>query len=345
MSLEIAGRYRYPSPAQEWLDRHHEEIIEADRVIVDAHHHLWQEPGNTYLLDDFSADLASGHRVEATVFVQAHFGYRSSGAEEQRPVGETEKVVAIAEAARAANHPTAIAAGIVGFADLTLGDRVEAVLEAHEAAALGRFRGVRHSVARDSNFPDGIVLRPAPAGMLADPRYRAGLTTVAVRGLSYDAMLYHEQIPELTALARAIPELPIVLDHLGCMIGVGPYRGRESETFGKWRTDIAELASCPNVSVKLGGLGMVICGPTWHENDRPPTSVELAQVWRPQVESCIELFGPARCMFESNFPVDKGMFSYAVLWNAFKRLTSGASEDEKDALFRRTATSVYRLEV
>ncbi len=344
MGLEVVGRYRYPSPAPQWLDLHHEEIIEPDRAIVDAHHHLWQEPGNPYLLDAFAADLATAHRIGATVFVQAHFGYHPSGPEELRPVGETEKVVAIARTARSANHPTDIAAGIVGFADLTLGERVEAVLEAHEAAASGRFRGIRHSVARDSNFPDGIVLRPAPANMLSDARYRAGLSAVAARGLSYDAMLYHEQIPELTTLARALPGLQIVLDHLGCVIGVGPYRGREDETFARWRADIAELATCPNVSVKLGGLGMVIGGATWHENERPPTSAELAQAWRPQIESCIELFGPARCMFESNFPVDKGMFSYAVLWNAFKRLTFNASEDEKDALFRGTASRVYRLE-
>lgn len=181
--------------------------------------------------------------------------------------------------------------------------------------------------------------------MLADARYRAGLAVLSGRGLSYDAMLYHQQIPELTAAARALPGLPIVLDHLGCMIGVGPYRSKERETFAEWRSDIADLASCLNVSVKLGGLGMVICGPTWHENDTPPTSAELAQAWRPQIEACIELFGPTRCMFESNFPVDKGMFSYAVMWNAFKRLTAGASEDEKDALFRGTASRFYRLGV
>ena len=343
MGLDVVGRYRYPLPDRKWLGGYGEEIIEPERAIVDAHHHLWEEPGNIYLLDQFATDLAAGHRIEATVFVQAHFGYRSAGAEELKPVGETEKVVAIAQAARSANHPTAIAAGIVSFADLTLGDRVKMVLDAHVAVAGDRFKGVRQSVANDSNFPDGIVLRPAPAGMLADTRYRAGLAALAGSGLSYDAMLYHRQIPELAAAAKALPELRVVLDHLGCMIGVGPYRGRESETFAGWRNDMAELAACPNVSVKLGGLGMVICGPTWHENDRPPTSAELAQAWRPQIETCIELFGPERCMFESNFPVDKGMFSYAVMWNAFKRLTAGASEDEKNALFLATASRFYRL--
>jgi L-fuconolactonase len=343
MSLEVVGHYRYPSPDGVWLERHAEQILEPERGIIDAHHHLWEEPGNRYLADEFGADLASGHRIEATVFVQAHFGYRRSGPEEMKPVGETEAVVAMVESAPPARRAGSIAAGIVGFADLTLGSRVEAVLEAHLAAGRGRFKGVRHSVARDSNFPDGIVLRPAPAGLLADRRYRAGLEVLARHGMSYDAMLYHQQIPELTAVAKKHPDLRIVLDHLGCMIGVGPYKGRERETFAKWRGDLADLASCPNVSIKLGGLGMVICGATWHQYASPPTSAKLAQQWRPQIETCIELFGAARCMFESNFPVDKGMFSYAVVWNSFKRLASGASNHEKDFLFRETANEFYRL--
>jgi predicted TIM-barrel fold metal-dependent hydrolase len=156
-------------------------------------------------------------------------------------------------------------------------------------------------------------------------------------------MLYHQQIPELAAAARALPDLPIVIDHLGCVIGVGPYRGQERQTLAAWREDMAELAGCPNVVVKIGGLGMIICGPTWHENPLPPGSAELADAWRPQVETCIELFGVDRCMFESNFPVDKAMYSYPVLWNAFKRLASGASDDEKGALFHDTAARFYRL--
>lgn len=343
VSLDITGRYRYPQPRPAWLARHTEEIIDPDLPIVDPHHHLWEQDGNAYLVDEFAADLSSGHRIVATVFVQAHYGYRNSGPDELRSVGETEKVARMAEAACARGVSATVAAGIVGFADLMLGERVAPVIEAHLAAAGGRFRGVRHSVSRDPNFPDGIVLRPAPAGMLADGRYRAGLATAASYGLSYDAMLYHRQLPELTDAARALPELAIVLDHFGCVIGVGPYRGHERETLATWRDDLAQLAACPNVSVKLGELGMIICGPSWHERPTPPTSAELADAWRPQVETCIELFGAERCMFESNFPVDKGMFSYPVLWNAFKRLAAGASADEKEALFQNTATQFYRL--
>lgn len=344
MGLDITGRYRYPPPRPVWLDQHSEEAIDPLQPIVDAHHHIWLQDGQPYLLDDLAADLAaSGHSIEATVFVQAHYGYRDHGPEELRCVGETERIVELIAHAKARQLPTRVCAAIVGFANLLLGDRAESVIEAHIGTAPEHFRGVRHSVSRDPHFPDGIVLRPAPAGLLSDQRYREGLAAVAKAGLSYDAMLYHKQIPELGAAADAVPDLKIVLDHFGCIIGVGPYQGHEAETFRAWRADMTQLAKRPNVFVKLGGLGMIICGATWHERSQPPGSEELAKAWRPYVETCIELFGAERCMFESNFPVDKAMFSYRVLWNAFKRLTSGASADEKNALFRGTATRFYRL--
>jgi hypothetical protein len=171
-------------------------------------------------------------------------------------------------------------------------------------------RGIRHSVSHDPNFPDGIVIRPAPEGLLANRQYRAGLARLAARGLRYDAMLYHAQLPELTAMAQAMPDLAIVLDHIGCILGIGPYRGYETETFDQWRSAMADLAACPNVTVKIGGFGMIIGGASWHDRDMPPAAAELAHAWRPYVETCIEVFGAARCMFESNFPVDKAMYSY-----------------------------------
>jgi len=343
MGLDITGRYRYPAPRTAWLAQHAEPVIDPDLPIIDPHHHIWEEAGNPYLLDDLISDLDTGHRIEATVFVQAHYGYRTSGPEELRCVGETEKATALAEEAQRRGYRPAICAGIVGFADLLLGRGVTRVLEAHAEAGKGRFRGVRHSVSRDSNFPDGIVLRPAPAGLLGDSAYREGLAAVARAGLSYDCMCYHQQIPELTAMARAVPDLAIVLDHYGTVLGVGPYESNRSESFAAWRRDLAELATCPNVSIKLGGMGMIICGPTWHEQPAPPDSATLAEAWRPYVETCIALFGADRCMFESNFPVDKAMYSYPVLWNAFKRLAAGASAEEKSALFHDTAARFYRL--
>ena len=343
MGLDVTGNYRYPPPDAAWLARSREAVIEPDLRIVDPHHHLWVEQGAPYLLDELLGDVGDGHRVMATVFVQAHYGYRTEGPACLAPVGETEKVAALAREALARGAKTRVAAGIVAHADLTLGAAVDPVLQAHAEAAEGRLRGIRHSVSRDALFPEGIVLRPAPAGLLADADYRAGLARLPEHGLLYEAMLYHRQIPELSALAKAMPDLRIVLDHLGCIIGVGPYRGREADTLRAWTADMAMLARCPNVRVKIGGFGMIVCGPRWHERSEPPSSIELADAWRPYVETCIDLFGPDRCMFESNFPVDKAMYSYRTLWNAFKRLMNGASEDERRALFCETAAATYDL--
>jgi predicted TIM-barrel fold metal-dependent hydrolase len=337
MGLDITGRYRYPPPQPGWLALQAEEAIDPELPIVDAHHHLWEERGSPYLVEDFADDLASGHNVVATVAVEARHGYRADGPEELRPVGETERLAALPS--------PCIAAGIVGFADLTLGSEVAGVIEAHLEAAPRWFRGVRHSVSHDPHFPNGIVLRPARPGLLADPQYRAGMAVLTEYGLSYDAMLYHCQMPELTAAARALPQLPIVLDHLGCVIGVGPYEGQARENFLQWRNDMTALARCENVSVKLGGMGMIICGAEWHARAHPPSSRELAAAWRPYFETAIELFGAGRCMFESNFPVDKAMFSYPVLWNAFKRITAGCSDGEKAALFHGTAARFYRIDL
>lgn len=345
MGLEVTGRYRYPPPDSAWLALSCEPVIAPSQPIIDPHHHLWVEHEAPYLLDELLADVGDGHKILATVFVQAHYGYRTEGPAHLAPVGETEKVAAMAEEAIARGAETRVAAAIVAHADLLLGDAVTEVLDAHAEAAGGRLRGIRHSVSRDELFPDGIVLRPAPAGLLADTRYRAGLARLQARGLLFEAMLYHRQIPELTALARSMPDLPIVLDHVGCIIGVGPYEGRADETFRAWAHDLADLARCPNVRIKVGGFGMIVCGPRWHERPTPPSSAELAQAWRPYVETCIDLFGPDRCMFESNFPVDKAMYSYRTLWNAFKRLAGEVRTDETDALFFRTAATAYGLSI
>ena len=343
MTLDFTGPYRYPPPRPEWLALHQEDILDPDLPIVDPHHHIWDLDGHVYDLAQLRADVSAGHKVVATVFVQAYHDYRETGPEHLRCVGETEHIESAAAGASASGSWPFLCAGIVGFADMMLGERVAEVLQAHNAASPGRFRGVRHSVGRDPHFPNGIVLRPAQDRLLAEPRFRVGLAAVARQGLSFDAMLYHCQIPELTAVAQALPELPVVLDHFGTIIGVGPYVGREQETFQTWRTDIRELSRCPNVSVKLGGMGMVMTGAHFHERAMPPDSTELARSWRPFVDTCIEAFGVERCMFESNFPVDKGMFSYTVLWNAFKRLSAGASAHEKAALFGTTAARFYRL--
>lgn len=343
MGLEVTGQFRYPSPDAAWLARSREEVLDPDQPIIDPHHHLWVENEAPYLLDQLLEDVNDGHRILATVFVQAHYGYRATGPAHLKPLGETEKVAAMARDAVARGAGTQVAAAIVAHADLTLGDDVEEVLDAQAIAAEGRLRGIRHSVSRDELFPNGIVIRPAPPHLLADPQYRAGLSRLERRGLLYEAMLYHRQIPELTALARAMPGLPIVLDHCGCIIGVGPYAGREQEAFEAWAQDLAELSRCPNVRIKVGGFGMIVCGARWHEGAAPPTSAVLAEAWRPYVETCIDLFGAQRCMFESNFPVDKAMYPYRTLWNAFKILGRDLTPAERDAVFFRTAADAYRI--
>lgn len=345
MALDVKGPYRYPAPNAQWLASYQEEVLEPDLPIVDAHHHLWEEPGNRYLADDLISDLDTGHRILGTVFVQCHWGYRETGPESLRPVGETERAACERSDSIARLGDARPCLGIVGFADLTLGDCVAEVLDAHQVVAPNNVCGIRQSVARDSNFPDGIVLKPAPKGMLADSRFRHGLREVARRGLSFDAMIYHEQLPELAELARDVEEATIILDHLGCPLGVGLYRDRRAETFAAWRAGIAMLARFPNVRVKIGGLGMIITGAEYHLQPSPPSSTTLAAAWRPYFEACVEAFGVERCLFESNFPVDKAMFSYRVVWNTFKRLASGASPTEKAALFSQNALQAYGLKL
>lgn len=324
-----------------WLAEHDEAVLEPDLPIVDPHHHLWErEGGPSYRLADLHADTRAGHRVEATVFVECMWGYRTEGPDELRPVGETDLVVAAAEASAEGG---AEIKGIVGFADLTLGDRVDEVLEAHLEAGRGRFRGIRHATAFD---PDPRVrrthTRPTP-GVMGDPSYRRGVERLAAADLTFDAWIYHPQLPELTDLARAVPGCTFILDHLGGPLGIGPYEGRRNEVLAQWRLDLAELATCPNVVVKLGGIGMVVYGLGFEHRPVPPSSDDLVEAWGGPIAFAIEQFGADRCMFESNFPVDKMSCSYVTLWNAFKKMASGASADERAALFHGTATRIYRL--
>ena len=271
---------------------------------------------------------------------------RATGPEELRPVGETEFVNGVAAMSASGIYgKTKVCAGIVGHADLTLGSRVEPVLAAHIRAGGDRFRGIRHITAWDG---DDSIRNPAyspPPGLLADKAFREGFAVLARLGLSFDAWLYHPQINELTDLARAFPRAKIVLNHVGGPIGIGPYAGKRKEVFAAWAASIEALAACPNVCVKVGGLGMRMGGFGFHEKAEPPSSETLAAAWRPYVETCIEAFGPSRCMFESNFPVDKGSYSYPVFWNACKLLAKAASHGEKADLFAGTAARFYRLDL
>src|ERR1700752_5271051 len=331
--------YPRPLPNPEWLGKLREEILEPDLPIVDPHHHLWDHQGSRYLLDELLADVNSGHDIVATVFIQCGSGYRTTGPEEMRPIGESEFVRSIAEEGDRRRGKTKICAGIVSFADLRL-PNLDAVLEGQIAAAGGRFRGIRQIAAHDPAIISGSSYVPT-AGLMDEPAFRRGMKRLPAHNLTFEAWIYHPQIATLTAVARECPETKIVLNHFGGPLGVGPYK--RSDVFPGWRADIKALSACPNVYVKLGGLAMIVNGFDFHLASLPPSSGEMANAWRPYVETCIENFGADRCMFESNFPVDKGACSYPVLFNAFKRLAHAASASEKANLFAGTASRFYRL--
>jgi L-fuconolactonase len=328
-----------------WLDQVVEEIVDPDRPIVDPHHHLWPSRPviGSYLLSDLWADTGSGHRVEKTVFVECRASYREGGPEQLRPVGETEFVAQIAAESAAGPSEDATIAGIVSHADLTRGDAVEEVLGAHEEAGRGLFRGIRHSGARDPH-PEALTIPGrAPEGLYARQDFQRGMKVLGRLGLAFDTWHYHHQNPAFAELARAVPETTMILDHFGTPLGVGPYRDQREAIFEQWKNDIAELAGCPNVVAKLGGLAMPDNGFGWDQRDKPATSDELVAAQRRYYLHTIECFGPERCMFESNFPVDKRSLSYQVVWNGFKKMVVDFSEDEKNALFHGTAARIYRL--
>jgi L-fuconolactonase len=332
-------------PADDWLaGQAPEDILDPELPIVDPHHHLWDRPQHRYLLDELLADTGSGHRVQATVFVDCMAFYRQAGPVELRPLGETEFANGVAAmAASGVYGSTQACAGIVSFADLTRGAAAGDVLQAQIAAGNGRFRGIRHAGGWDASDEVRNSHTNPPQGLYGMAAFREGFAQLAPLGLSFEAWQYHPQLPEVIALARAFPQTSIILNHCGGPLGIGPYAGKSDQTHAVWLKHMRELASCPHVTVKLGGLGMRVGVFDFHLRSTPPTSQEIAQAWAPWIEPCIEAFGAQRCMFESNFPVDKITSSYAVLWNAFKRMAQGASADERTALFSGTAQRVYRL--
>ena len=329
-----------------WLGQVSEEILDPERPICDPHHHLWDYRGSRYLLDELLADTSSGHNVVSTVFVECGAMYRSARREPDerlRPVGETEFVNgAAAMSASGGYGETAACAGIVSFADLTLGKRVREVLEAHSSAST-RFRGIRHATGWHAHDAIRNSHTFPTKGLMMDTRFREGFAELGKLDMSFDAWFYHEQLPEFVDLARAYPEVRCILDHFGGPLGIGPYEGKRDEVFAFWKNAISELAKCPNVHAKLGGLVMPINGFGFHKRAAPATSTELVNATRDYYLHTIECFGVERCMFESNFPVDKRSCSYHVLWNAFKRLTSEFSEQEKACLFHDTAAKVYKI--
>lgn len=323
-----------------------EPALEPELPIIDAHLHLWNHfPEQPYLLPEHAEDLTScGHNIVGSVYVECNAFYRATGPHHLRPVGETEFAVGQAAMAASGKYTDArVAHGIVGFADLTLGDRVEEVLDAHINAANGRFRGIRQRAKWDADpVVKGKWSEDAPHLYLSNA-FSDGLKRLARYGLSFDASIYHPQISDVTTMARAHPDACIVLIHSGSPVGHGSYAGHEAENYADWVDDMRELASCPNVSVKMGGILMNVANWDFTSAERPLRSQELADLWRPWIEPCIEFFGADRCMASSNFPVDRVGFPYGTVWNMFKRITAGCSDDEKRQVFSGTAERVYRL--
>jgi len=328
----------------DWLALRREEPIEPEMPIIDPHHHLWDR-GSRYLLEELKADIdGSGHNVIATGFVQCDSMYRADGDPKFAPIGETEFVNGIAAMSASGLYgPARLCASIVSYADLFLGPEVDAVLEAHLNAGGDRFKGVRQCSVWDADSTIKSTPMDFPKGLLLDAKFRSGFARLQQYGLSFDSWIYHHQIPELADLAQKFPDTTVVIDHIGAPLGIGAYAFRRDDVFAEWRKNIQELGKNPNAYVKLGGMGMHVFGYDFEKRSAPPGSQELADIWRPYVETCIEAFGPDRAMFESNFPVDKRYYSYGVMWNAFKRLAAGYSQSEKEALFRGSARRAYRF--
>jgi L-fuconolactonase len=335
-----------PYGGNDWLALTQEPTLEPEIPICDPHHHFWdlrpeRIPYQRYLLHELVADVQCGHNVRSTVFIETRTMYRPDGPVELRPVGEVEFVQGLAAASASGLYgPCRAAAAIVGHADLKLGDRVKPVLEALQAASPNRFRGIRHTVTWD---PHPEIGNREQEGVLATDAFRAGARVLARMGLSLDTGLSFPQLPELAAFAKAVPDLTIVLNHLGGLNRSGPYGNRDDEVLSTWRRGLAAVAECPNVRLKLGGIGMPRLGFDWHTRSKPIGSEELASSMAPFMTYCIEQFGPERCMFESNFPPDKVSFSHHILFNAFKRFAKGYSAAERAALFHDTAVRAYRI--
>jgi predicted TIM-barrel fold metal-dependent hydrolase len=329
-----------------WLAQVKEEIVDPTRPIIDPHHHLWPNmQGDVYNADELALDTGAGHNIIGTVFMECGSCYREAGPEQEKPLGETEYV--LAQAARIREHKLgAPILGMVGHADLRDSDTLDDTLDKHIDLAGTFFRGIRQAgaSARDADREHMLIPGAAPADLYAQPAFRAGVQRLGARGLSYDTWQYHYQLADFIDLARACPDTTLVLDHFSTPLGVGSFAGQHDGIFASWKDEMRKLAGCQNVFLKLGGLAMPDNGFAWHTAPRPPSSDELLAAQGHWYEHALDCFGPQRCMFESNFPVDRLSLSYTVYWNAMKKLTMGYSIAEKDALFRGTAARVYRLE-
>ncbi len=333
-----------------WLEQVQEDILAPDQVICDPHHHLWDHPNSRYLIDEICADVGETgkdgqtHQVVSTVFVECGSMYRSAGSPAMAPVGETEFVQGVAAMSESGNYgDTRVASAIVSFADLCLGEAVRPVLEAHIAASPNRFRGIRHAAGWHADKAVRNSHTNPPEHLMTSAAFNDGFAVLDDMNLTFDAWCYHYQIPELVEVAKRFPNTTIILDHFGGPLGIGPFADKKTEVFNEWRGHVEPLVNLPNVYFKLGGINMKVNGFDWHKRALPPTSDELVAATGHYYQHCIENFGAERCMFESNFPVDKESVSYHVLWNAFKKIAANCSAADKQWLFHDTAVKAYGL--
>ncbi|PRD42462.1 amidohydrolase [Phyllobacterium phragmitis] len=322
----------------DWLAKAREEIIAPEQPILDAHHHLWVRPQGRYAAAELQKDVSCGHDVRASIYVQCRTGYKTDVEPALQPVGEVETILAWCR--NQPNYPAAI----IAFADLQLGSGVRRVLDPLIQTGDGKVRGIRNTTAYHAHPAVRSNPNPPPDGLLRSETFLAGAKALAAYGLNLDVWAYHTQLGEVLALAAAVPDLTVVIDHCGGPLGVGPYRPADPEVFGEWCKSIVQLAELSNTRIKIGGFGLTVLGYRYADAPIPPQSEQLAFDWSPYFAHCLESFGPQRTMFESNFPVDKGQFSYGTLWNAFKRLASDLSPEERDDLFWRTAARSYGLD-
>ena len=323
---------------EDWLALTREDVLAPGQPIFDCHHHLWDRPEGRYRGAELMADMGAGHDVRASLFVQCRTGYRIDGPEALRPVGEVETVLDWTRG------QDLFPVGVVAMADLQLGNGVRPVLDALTEAGQGRVKGIRNTTAWHADPDVRSNPNPPPDGLLRTEAFRKGARAVAAKGLSLDVWAYQTQLDQVRDLAEAVPELTVIVDHCGGPLGVGSHDRFDPENFHLWRDALAAVAALPNTRIKIGGFGLCVFGWRYADEALPPKSETLAKDWRPWVETCLDLFGPDRAMFESNFPVDKGQVSYRTLWNAFKRLAAPLTADERDDLFWRSAAQTYGID-
>ena len=333
---------------QEWLNQHIEDPISPNIPIIDPHHHLWDVGFGRYYIEELLEDInSSGHNILSTVYIMSSSNtkiYSKDGLEEFKPLTEIE--FATSEGKRAdliPNNKVKVNASIVGSVDLTYGNKLQPVLEKAVNISEGRLKGIRMLLAShtDPRISSGAV--KSDLGLMLHPNFIEGAKCIQNANLSLDFWIYHTQLNEMEKIARSLPDLTIILNHIGGPIHLGEYEGKQAATHREWRSAMMRLSRIPNINVKLGGLGMAVNGAKFHNNKFPPNSVQLSDVWKPWIYETIDMFGFDRCMFESNFPVDKGSCSYGALWNAFKILAKDMSDDEINKLFSKNAAKIYKI--